>query len=59
MHPRPHDRTDRYAAVPVRDTVSPWALAALHRAEAQERDRRAAYRGARLLHEAEQIAMAR
>ena len=56
MHPRPHDRTDRYAVIPPR-TLPPWeAVAAEHRRQTHERDTAAAYKGSRLLAQAERMA---
>jgi hypothetical protein len=51
--PRAHDRTDRYAEVVVHETRQ--AQTERHRAEQHQRDRAAAYRGARLLAQAERM----
>lgn len=60
MLPRPHDRTDRYAqATPASLPSDPLTVASQRRAETHRRDLEAAYKGARILHEAEQIARGR
>lgn len=53
MLPRTHERTDRYAEAVVREARQ--AQAKRRRAEQHQRDREAAYRGARLLAQAERL----
>lgn len=59
MLPRPHDPTDRYYTIPVSPPPHPLAIVDQRRAETHRRDMEAAYKGARILHEAEQIARGR